>query len=321
MNQPHNFGGTWTQQKLDCLAGYLPAYMTILRGNPTARQYLRTIYVDAFAGTGYITPKEKKNLAPDKWNLFETIDDADPEEGEPLVAEPLTSPETRAYLDGSARIALGIPQPFDRYIFVDKKPQHVQQLHALRDDFPHLAPHIDIRQSDANRALREIVDSTYWREWRAVMFLDPYGMQVDWATIEHIGRRAKVDLWLLFPIGLAVNRLLTRNGPPPPHWAKGLTRTLGTEEWLDRFYSPKAEELSVQMKMFGDAEESEEKIIKTANFGAIGDFFVERLKTVFEHVPTPMTLSNSQGPIYLFCFASQNAAAGRIARYLLKPKQ
>lgn len=33
------------------------------------------------------------------------------------------------------------------------------------------------------------------------MFLDPYGMQVDWATIEAIAKTKAIDLWILFPLG------------------------------------------------------------------------------------------------------------------------
>jgi three-Cys-motif partner protein len=46
--------------------------------------------------------------------------------------------------------------------------------------------------------MRKICDND-WRSHRAVLFLDPYGMQVEWQTIEAIAKTAAIDLWLLFP--------------------------------------------------------------------------------------------------------------------------
>ena len=47
-----DFGGDWTEEKLDRVRKYLPAYTTIFNSNPKAKS-LKTHYVDAFAGTGY----------------------------------------------------------------------------------------------------------------------------------------------------------------------------------------------------------------------------------------------------------------------------
>ena len=47
----HQFGGIWTEQKLAALKKYLVAYQTIFKQNLAAQHY-RTVYVDAFAGTG-----------------------------------------------------------------------------------------------------------------------------------------------------------------------------------------------------------------------------------------------------------------------------
>ena len=45
------FGGSWTERKLAALKAYLVQYQKIFHANEAARNY-RTIYVDAFAGTG-----------------------------------------------------------------------------------------------------------------------------------------------------------------------------------------------------------------------------------------------------------------------------
>src|SRR3989304_2027280 len=47
----HQFGGSWTTEKLERVRKYLVAYTKIFRTNVRA-QYFQTTYVDAFAGTG-----------------------------------------------------------------------------------------------------------------------------------------------------------------------------------------------------------------------------------------------------------------------------
>jgi three-Cys-motif partner protein len=51
MSQQRLFGGSWTQEKLVCLEKYLRAYTQIFHSNEKAR-FFKTVYVDAFAGTG-----------------------------------------------------------------------------------------------------------------------------------------------------------------------------------------------------------------------------------------------------------------------------
>lgn len=47
------WGGSWTESKLDVFEKYLRAYLKIFQGNERAR-HLKTLYVDAFAGSGSI---------------------------------------------------------------------------------------------------------------------------------------------------------------------------------------------------------------------------------------------------------------------------
>jgi three-Cys-motif partner protein len=51
----------------------------------------------------------------------------------------------------------------------------------LKSEFPNRA--IDILNEDANAAVQRICRDTDWRSNRAVLFLDPYGMQVAWETL------------------------------------------------------------------------------------------------------------------------------------------
>ncbi len=289
----HEFGGDWTTNKLERLRKYLCAYMRIFAENPRA-QHFTTIYVDAFAGTGHRINSQDRQPA--------------------VATSPVaTDPEAESFKKGSARIALEVEPSFHRFIFIERDAGRVSDLEALRAEF--LAKNVQIEQRDANAFLQQWCTRTDWRKNRAVVFLDPYGMQVDWQTLVALAETQAVDLWLLFPLGVAVNRLLTNAGLPPNEWAKALTRIFGTEDWKPAFY-PKQQEQT----LFG----VEEKQRRDATLDAVGNFFLERLKTIFAGVaPNPLPLKNStQMPIYLLCFAAGNAkgapTAVRIARHVLE---
>lgn len=156
-----------------------------------------------------------------------------------------------------------------------------------------------------------------WQKRRAVLFLDPYGMQVDWNTLEAVAQTQAVDLWLLFPLGIGVNRLLTRSGDIPVPWRQKLDAFLGTEDWYDEFYRVATEP---QDTLF---PRDEDRITK-ASLETIGRYFVDRLRTIFPGVADePGVLRNkSNNPLYLFCFAAANEngapTALRIANHLLR---
>lgn len=293
----HEFGGDWTVEKLERIRKYLSAYTTIFTRNPAARLY-RTIYVDAFAGTGHRTARAAKAPGSD---MFGDTPDTDRE----------------AYKKGSTRIALDVTPPFDRYVFIERKPEHVADLRQLTHTFSDRQGAIQIEQGDANDFLKGWCAATDWSKHRAVVFLDPYGMQVDWTTLLAIAQTQAIDLWLLFPLGVAVNRLLTRHRPPPEEWGRALTRILGTDGWREAFYAKREE-----ATLFG----TESLEYRQVGLEEIADFFLKRLRTIFAGVAkNALSLSNSKGqPIYLLCFAAGNKRGARtavkIAQDILKPQ-
>ncbi|MGH7982647.1 MAG: three-Cys-motif partner protein TcmP [Candidatus Udaeobacter sp.] len=290
------FGGDWTAEKLERVRKYLAAYTLIFARNPQARKLI-PIYVDAFAGTGYRTKPPRLDI-------------------QTALFEELAEPEAEAFLKGSARIALEVEPPFKRYVFIEQDAKRANELEKLKQQFTEKAGRVSIVREDANRYLQAWCQQTDWRICRAVMFLDPYGMQVDWSLIEAIAETEAIDLWILFPLGVAVNRLLTKAELPPEKWAQAITRILGTPEWRDAFYTRR-----VEPTLFGDQEIR----TKGADFDKIGRYFVERLKTIFTAVAAnPLPLRNSRNvPLYLLCFAAGNprgaSTALKIAQSILKP--
>ena len=67
-------------------------------------------------------------------------------------------------------------------------------------------------------------------------------------------------------------------------------------------------------------DEVDESLEKQANFESIGEYFVERLKSVFRFVSDKsLVLSNSRNvPIFVLYFASSNSTAVSIAESILE---
>ena len=292
-SREHQFGGEWTTVKLKVLAHYLQSYTTALK-----KTQFHKLYIDAFAGTGYRDVRRDNEEDSPQNTLF------------PDLAEP----EPQSFLDGSARLALQTEPHFDRYIFIERSPDRCAHLESLKSEFPGLANKVDIRQGDANDKIQDLCAKD-WRSNRAVLFLDPYGMQVEWKTIEAIAKTKAIDLWLLFPLGIGVNRLLTKSGDIPKSWRRRLDLLLGTEDWYDEFYR-----VETTPTLFG---EDRERVVK-AKMETIGRYFNNRLKSIFTGVAKePGVLRNSaNNPLYLLCFAVGNERAKdialRIAQHLLK---
>lgn len=283
-----SFGGDWTNEKLKRLRKYLVAYTTAMKN-----QRYEIVYIDAFAGTGYRTsPKEE-----DK--------------------EEFLFPEMERFIDGSARIALQITPEFDRYIFIERDEKKFTELQKLKEEFPQLSGKILPKNEDANSYLKELCDGPPWRKHRAVLFLDPFGMQVNWDTIEAIAKTQAIDLWYLFPL-MAVSRMLKRSGDIPTSWRKRLDAMLGASDWYNLSY-----ETNKTLGLFGEQEET----VKTGNFDSIIQYVIDRLETVFPGgvAPHPLPLFNSRNnPLYLLCFAISNPSpkaqelALRIAQGVLR---
>ncbi len=165
------FGGAHTEEKLVVLEKYLGAYTTALK-----KQSFKTIYFDAFAGAGEIEIGDEASL----------LAEVDP--FEPIIK-------------GSVRRALGLRTPFAEYVLVDDKRENIAKLREVVKDYPTLKNRIRLIRGDANEVLRKFCAEPDWRSTRAVIFLDPYGNQVHWATLETIAHTQAVDLWYLFPAG------------------------------------------------------------------------------------------------------------------------
>lgn len=274
------FGGSWTEEKLLCVQRYLTKYQDALKFQPFEKYY-----IDAFAGTGY------RNALAAQHSQEDVI---------PGLEEDASELRT-----GSAVRALQLELPFDHYYFVEKGTRQCRELERLRTDYAHLAPRISVENADANAFLRGLCRGR-WFGQRGVLFLDPFGMQVEWTTIQAIAKTEGIDLWYLFPLGAGVNRLLPKDGNIPPTWRERLNLVFGTDDWERAFYKQKP-----QLSLF----DYDDVTVRDGGFDTIANYINSRLSSVFAKVAAnPRPLCNSRGyPMYLLCFAASNPKGADIA--------
>lgn len=281
----HEFGGEWTNLKLEVMRSYFGAYATALKYQP-----FQCWYIDAFAGSG---ERADRRLADESMEsgLFG--------EDEEAVA--------RAK-DGSVRIALSIEPPFERYLFIDNSKDHIARLNQLSSDYPGRS--IKVINGDANEKLGDLCEGTDWKRTRAAVFIDPYGMQVSWKTLERLANTNAVDVALLFPTG-PLNRLLKRDGEIPPEWVKRIDDHLGPCDWRSSFYRR-----AVKTDLFDTVTETE----KNVDIPGLQTFVRARLHEVFSYVhEIAVPLKNSKGSVlydlFIIC-ANPSAKAMALSKKL-----
>lgn len=289
----HEYGGKHTNEKLAVLSRYMAAYTIALK-----HQEFGLAYIDAFAGSG--------------------------DRVETLPALPLLGSDAeRITVPGSARLALQTDPPFDVLVLVETDPGRYAALQHLAAEWPDRK--VRLCNEDANGIVQRLCRNLPWHEsrpgmpggMRGLLFLDPYGMEVDWATIEAVAATEAVDMWCFFPLmGLyrqAPREILRIDETQ----RRRLNAVLGTTEWEDRWYgNPHG-----PTDLFQDPATA----VRIADVNAIEEYVRERLAGIFRGtVLTPRRIFNANGsPIASLFFAVANpnrkavAVATRIAGHIL----
>lgn len=282
---PGEWGGPWTEKKLEAFSKYVWSYLTIMKKFP----YWKTIYFDGFAGSG----TREKQVNSDLMRQLK-----------------ITEEEERTY-KGAAERVLGLQElGFDFYYFIDKNENSLSKLKAKLDEkFKNRT--IVYRSGDANHQISELAKALKSKEYAALVFLDPFGMQISWNSIAEL-KNTRSDVWILVPTGVIVNRLLDRKGKL--QFSEKLESFFGLP--IDQIKTYFYEEQKVQT-LFGEAE----LVTKVSQpITKIARLYAERMKTIWKHVTDePLILKNSTGsPIFHFVFASNNQNAEKIAKQIIQ---
>lgn len=280
----NEFGGPWTEIKLDAISDYLRFYTGALKSKPNPNRPFELWYVDAFAGSGERTVVR--------------------EFGGIIDGGPIT--RARVQLDGSAKRALAIEPPFKHVVFIE---QHQKRFAALkRLESQHGNRNIRCVDGDANAALQNLFGSPPWSiqqagrgVHRAVVFLDPFDMAVKWNTLRSLAETGAVDVWYLFPLNAVVRQLAHDYQAVTPDKQASLDEIFGTPSWREELYETREE-----TSLFDEPSISTRRKVTQRQ---IESYFRERLETLFPYVSNPLPLLTPRGAqlFSLFC-TSANAS-------------
>jgi three-Cys-motif partner protein len=287
MIQQHSqqFGGNWTEEKLNIFTEYLNAYLIALQN-----QKFSKVYIDAFAGTGEIVTRDGEQ-----------------------------------HLVGSAKRALSVDLKFDRYCFIEKDKKKVAELQKMIDiKFPDLVNRVSIYCGDANAKLKEIINQIDWRFYRGLLFLDPCATEVNWSSLEMIAQTKSIDMWYLFPFS-ALNRMLTKDGNMDTTWATCIDRLLGDSSWRTEFYKEDPQLSLFDLGLEGGSnnrlvKDANLEHIKEYIIGRLQTIFpcVSKYPRIFRNK------NNSPLFLFCFAISNDSDKAQRlalkIANHILKPK-
>jgi len=253
------FGDEHTRRKLETVEKYLSVYTTALK-----LQKFELLYVDCCAGSGASIPRsalaEREGAANGQAHFL------DPQE-QMIDADQI--------IVGSALRALKVDSPFDRYLLNDVKKANVDALrNAVQTDFPHLADRVEITKFDANDILLRLCSETNWRKTRAVVFIDPFGLQIKFSTLQALARTEAIDLWYLVPV-FAMYRQVRQDGGVLEDGGRSVDEALGTTQWRQVV----AVEEKGQMDLWGAAQPVSRRAVDIKWFETVAK---DRLKDAFQ---------------------------------------
>jgi three-Cys-motif partner protein len=272
--------GEWSEIKLDLIQEYMKVYATIMGAEKQAKRF-RRIYVDAFASAGV------------NWSRKADLE-----------------------LPGSPIRALSLEPKFHEYIFIEKKRRKCALLRSRCATY--VGQDITVWEGDSNEYLLQKVFPRFTNNptLRALLLIDPYGLDYDWRVVQTAGGTKAVDLILNFPISDAFRNALRRSPdkldePLRKRWV----RACGCETWQSELYrESRNRSLFDGHPEFSDARERRPE-------REVARWYRERIRSDagFAFVSEPLVLQNSQNSTLFHIFlASQKEVATKVMNHIVK---
>lgn len=202
--------GDYAKDKLTILEGYIYRFTTAMRGKP----WTALNYIDLQAGSG------KNKLSPS---------------GEIRLGSPLVSLTTQ--------------HPFGNYFFVESGKQEFADLKTRVQASP-FYDRVNLYDQDCNIAIDEIISSLNEIERKKMLgewpnlnlaFIDPEGLEIQWQTIEKLGKQIRMDLIINFSTsGITRNASNMANNEQETI----IDRFFGTAQWRDIYKEVESKDVS-----------------------------------------------------------------------------
>ncbi|WP_210160908.1 three-Cys-motif partner protein TcmP, partial [Methylorubrum extorquens] len=188
-------------------------------------------------------------------------------------------------------------------------PGRLADLKALQTEYAG-SRDIEIVPGDANSALLALLGSGFSKKThRAYIFLDPFGIQVPWKTIEALAATKAIEVMINFPMGMAIRRMMPRTGDVPPGWGISLDTFFGTPDWRDHAYEEVTDLGGTRTAKFAD---SEVRLL---------EWYRSRLQAAFGFVSRAQLITNTRGGhLYYLIWAGPRVEGLKGADYILTMK-
>ena len=194
------------------------------------------------------------------------------------------------YLKGSDELVEGSVlrigrHDFNRFHFVELDKRKCKELDAVISELG-IVDKADVYQEDANKALPKIM-SNLSKQDRFLIFLDPFGMELNWATLEEIAKMPCCDIVYLFPCHAILRATPTKSGGVLHKDMKDSTcLCLGMteEEITEEFYQPRHQSTEpvfleeMQQDLVLKSDDDRDK------YGRVEGLVQRRLSSLFEYV-------------------------------------
>ena len=220
------------------------------------------------------------------------------------------SPQSKGNIQEAPLEHSALPPPFDHLRFGDTKKSHIKVLEELAA----LHPQRDARiiRGDANTFVQSMFEHPFWsdpqgrgRGSRALVFLDPYGLEVKWRTLEVLAASEKADVWFLANLKAAVQQLSRDHRKLDADKRRALGEYFGTDRWEAEFYR--------EVEGGGLLGMMETRKERDATKQDVAAFHRQQLRKLFGYVsePLPIAVGGMDDYFLLYCMSNNKSPAAR----------
>jgi three-Cys-motif partner protein len=154
-----------------------------------------------------------------------------------------------------------------------------------------------------------------WSKTRGVVFIDPFGADVNWSTIKRIAEFNALDMWLLYPTS-AITRICPKGKLPDDAvsgWSDKLTSIFGGDAWRELYKEDPQQTLTGKPLHLRDDAKEISKLYQKKLKHLFGDKFLDK---TYEF----KTRANTVLFEFMFCVGNTGGInlAKRLAKYILE---
>ena len=137
--------------------------------------------------------------------------------------------DTKEEVDGSSLLALKTNYPFSNYYFIDVQTDYISALEA-RSNLILGSQNLSKKflSGDCNNKIDDAINNINKNYSINLAIIDGFGIECHWSTIEILASCKRMDLLILFPQGMSINRNLS-------YWSATQSNLLdlffGTDKW------------------------------------------------------------------------------------------